>query len=160
MGATLETVAIMTRSENKKQSTKQIIKAYLSNNDFTAFCRAMKNVGVTKRSDIYNEICANYSDAYLRRRNLSAYRIAYDFLKSDLDKKAAGNSTCEPSNFLQEMKKNKAAGNYKKILIEGGSHIWWVSPVYLHEDYNKAIFGKNNAENRRRMGIINAFLMK
>lgn len=91
---------------------------------------------------------------------MSAYKIAYDFLKNDLDKKAAGNSTCEPSNFLQEMKKNKAAGNYKKILIEGGSHIWWASPVYLHEDYNKAIFGKNNAENRRRMGIINAFLMK
>lgn len=132
----------------------------MSNNDFTAFCRAMKNAGITRRSDIYNEICANYSDTYLRRRNLSAYKIAYDLLKSDLDKKAAGNSTCEPSNFFQEMKKNKAAGNYKKILVIGGNRIYWASPVYGLNDYNRAVFGVDNEENRRRMGIINAFLMK
>lgn len=120
----------------------------------------MKNVGVTKRSDIYNEICANYSDAYLRRRNLSAYKIAYDFLKNDLDAKTNRGNICEPSNFLQEMKKNKAAGNYKKILVIGGNRIYWASPVYGLNDYNRAVFGVDNEENRRRMGIINAFLMK
>lgn len=132
----------------------------MKDNDFTAFCRSMKGAGIVKRSDICAEIRRNYTDAYLRRRGLSAYKIAYELLQSDLDGKKSRGTVCEPSNFLQEMKANKAAGSYKKIIIEGGRHLWWASPVYMHGDYNKAVFGENNAENRRRMGIINAFLLK
>lgn len=149
----------MTRT-SKKQSTKEIIKAYIANNDLTAFCRSMKQAGITRRSAIYDEICANYTHEYLRRRNLSAYKIAYDFLKSDLDAKAADGTGDAPMNFLQEMQANKAAGAYKKVLATDGEKIYWVSPVYGLEDYNRTEFGADNEANRRRMEIINAYLMK
>lgn len=150
----------MTR-RSKKQSTTAIIKAYIASNDLTAFCRSMKQAGITRRSAIYDEICANYTHEYLRRRNLSAYKIAYDFLKSDLDAKRTKNGTeAEPSNFLQQMQRNKAAGAYKKILAIDGGKIYWVSPVYGLADYNRCEFGVNDEANRRRMEIINAFLNK
>ena len=144
------------------KSEKQAIQNYIATRNFTAFCRDMKSMGIVTRSEIYAIIEKYYTNKYLRRFGLSCYKIAYENLKGDLVPTGTNpeplNSVCY--NFCQEMKANKNAGSYKKILVEGGKHIWWASPVYLHSDYNKSIFGDNNEENRRRMEIINAYLMK
>lgn len=62
--------------------------------------------------------------------------------------------------MLQAAIKNKQSGNYKKILIEGNTHIYWAHPYYQHKDYNKSIWRKNTPENRVKMQIINNFLNK
>ena len=36
--------------------------------------------------------------------------------------------------------------NYHKIMIEGNTGIYYCSPIYLHQDYNKSrLFDKNKA---------------
>lgn len=56
--------------------------------------------------------------------------------------------------------KEKWAGNYMKLLIEGNKNIYWASPAYGHSDYNKSVWAKNSAENRRKMVLINSLITK
>ena len=48
--------------------------------------------------------------------------------------------------------------NYIKILWEGNQNIYWASPWYGHEDYNKSIALKNTAKNRKFAKLINSYL--
>lgn len=140
---------------------KTIVKNFVETKDLTTFCRELKKIGITKRSDICNLLNKFYTrSSLLRKTGMSAYDIAYDALKNDLDSKENSYRDLLPWNFLKEMERNRNAGNYKKILIEGNTHIWWASPVYGHSDYNKSIFAPNTPKNRRKMEIINAFLNK
>lgn len=50
--------------------------------------------------------------------------------------------------------------DYRKVLIEGYTRIYWAHPEYKHRDYNKSVFGFNTTTNRKRMQLINAILNK
>lgn len=65
---------------------------------------------------------------------------------------------------IMEIKRDIAfyrqAGRYAKRLIIGHTHIYWASPVYEHQDYNKSIFADNTPKNRRKAELINKLLDK
>lgn len=52
------------------------------------------------------------------------------------------------------------AGRHTKRLIVGNKHIYWASPVYGHQDYNKSIFADNTPRNRRKAELINRLIVK
>lgn len=139
----------------------KVLSDYLKTKDLTALCKGLKSYGIVKQIDICNLFEEHYTAAYLNRKKTSAYTIAYILLNTDLDVKIPYNpDKYIPMSFVEEMKREKNAGLYKKILFEGGSHIWWCSPIYGHKDYNKSIWRANTPENRAKMRIINNYLNK
>lgn len=67
----------------------------------------------------------------------------------------------EPIKELQrDITFYRKAGRYTKRLIIGNTHIYWASPVYGHQDYNKSIFADNTPQNRRKAELINNLLNK
>lgn len=54
----------------------------------------------------------------------------------------------------------RVGSSYEKVIIEGRKHLYIVSPVFLHADYNKSIFAENTPENRRKAELINKLLAK
>lgn len=152
----------MKKLERVNQVEKAAIRLYMANRDFTAFCKVLKMLGIVTRNEIYEVIKKHYSDKYFTKKTgHSAYYTAYVLLSGDLDDKQRHNKEGLTSlNFVQEMKANKEAGAYKKILIIGKTQIYWASPIYGHDDYNKAVWRENTPENRRKMEIINNFLNK
>lgn len=137
-----------------------LLKSYIKTKDFTTLCRELKSLGIVKRTDIYDVFKLHYTSRYLISKKISAYRLCFDVLKTDLDKKEHNSFNYIPMNFLECMKRNKNAGTYKKILILGNKHIYWASPIFGHADYNKSIWRENTPENREKMNIINRFLNK
>lgn len=53
----------------------------------------------------------------------------------------------------------RSSRNYQKVLIEGGSHIWWASPDYCHEDYNKSSWRKKTPRNMKEAVLINRLIL-
>lgn len=135
-----------------------VLSAYLKTKDLTALCKSLKAFGIVKQIDICNLFRKHYTVEYLSRKQTSAYEIAYMLLSHDLDVKKPYEGNYVPMNFVAQMKSEKNAGAYKKILFEGNNHIWWCSPIYGHKDYNKSIWRQNTPENRAKMQIINNYL--
>lgn len=50
--------------------------------------------------------------------------------------------------------------SYAKCLMPGGEYIWFTSPCFGIDDYNKAIFAPNTERNRRKAALINALAAK
>lgn len=65
---------------------------------------------------------------------------------------------------IREIKRDiafyRSVGRYAKRLIIGHTHIYWASPIYGHQDYNKSIFADNTPKNRRKADLINKLLDK
>lgn len=49
---------------------------------------------------------------------------------------------------------------YEKTLLPGGKYIWFASPLFGMNDYNKSVFAENTARNRRKAELINALASK
>lgn len=88
-----------------------------------------------------------YSTAYYHKRNISD-SIIFNDLKI--------------SKAIDYAKYQAIQGSisYSKVLIEGNSNIYWVSPVYGHRDFNKCIAFPKNETTLKAMNLINAFLAK
>lgn len=137
-----------------------ILKNFIANKNLTELCKELKKVGVVRRVDISKLFHEHYSNRFLKSKGINVTRIVWGELQYDLDKKEKEYSFEQPNNLLQELIINKNSGNYKKVLIEGNTHIYWAHPYYGHSDYNKSIWRKNTPENRVKMQIINNFLNK
>lgn len=144
----------------KQITKKQIIKNYIATRDLTALCRDMKKIGIVTRKSIFDSFYESYSYRYLHRCGIDVYKVAYVFLKSNLNEKEKKREEPDFKNLLSDMKANKASGRYSKILIdiEGTEYIYWASPVYRYSDYNKSRWRVKTPENLKKMDIINAYL--
>lgn len=142
-----------------KKNEKAAVKNFIETKNFTNFCKSMQAMGIVKRSEMHELFYAHYSKRYLTSKKVNVYNIIYNGLKCDLNTKKEHTAYVAPS-FVDDMKKEKEFGRYKKVLIEGNKHIYWASPVYGLSDYNKSIWRENTPENRRKMQIINAYLNK
>lgn len=150
----------MTTKKATYKNVHSVLQDYIKRQDLTKLCRELKKKGVVKRSEILSAFNEHYTRRYLTGKKISAYEVAFCLLKNDLDNKEQRPECYTPQNFVKRMKENKAAGNYKKVLIEGNKHIFWASPIYGHADYNKSIWRENTADNRAKMEIINNYLNK
>lgn len=147
----------MTRIQKEE---KEIVRNFLDNCNFTEFCKKCKSRGIITQRDLCDLLERYYEYSTIRRKTgQNPFGWAYRTLQCDLNRKNDYNDFV-PQNLLQEMQENKNYGNYMKVLIEGNKHIYWASPVFGHQDYNKSIWRDNTAENRRKMVIINNFLTK
>lgn len=143
-----------------KKNENAAVRAFVNSGNFTEFCKTCKAMGIVQRGEIYSIVRDYYTDrTVFRRTGKRAYEWCYCVLKTNLDTKQP---FCKksPVNFLEQMRKEREAGKYKKVLIVGHRHIYWASPVYGHADYNKSIWRDNTPANRRKMELINRFLNK
>lgn len=143
-----------------KKQLHVILQNYIANKNLTSLCRELKKFGIVKRVEISKLFHEYYTYRYLRSKGINVAQIIWNELSCDLDKKEKEYTYELPYNMLQAAIRNKQSENYKKILIEGDTHIYWAHPYYKHNDYNKSIWRKNTPENRVKMRIINNFLNK
>lgn len=143
-----------------KKQLHVVLQNYIANKNLTVLCRELKRFGIVKRVEISKLFHEHYSHRYLRSKGINVACLIWNDLSCDLDKKEKEYTYELPYNMLQAAIRNKQSGNYKKILIEGNTHIYWAHPYYQHQDYNKSIWRKNTPENRAKMQIINNFLNK
>jgi hypothetical protein len=61
---------------------------------------------------------------------------------------------------LLERSKQYKGTSYFKIMIEGNSGIYYASPVYLHNDYNKCRLFDKTPETLKLMRLFNSFVNK
>lgn len=54
--------------------------------------------------------------------------------------------------------KQRGRDNYSKKLFVGNRNIYWASPDYGHDDYNKGVAFENSPRNRRIAELINKYL--
>ena len=137
-----------------------ILKNFIAKKNLTELCKELKKAGVVRRVDISRLFHEHYSSKYLKSKGIDIVKTVWSDLQHDLDNKEKECIFENPNNLLQELTINKNSGNYKKVLIEGDTHIYWAHPYYRHDDYNKSIWRKNTPENRVKMQIINNFLNK
>lgn len=138
----------------------EILKNFIADKNLTELCKGLKKVGIVKRVDISRLFHEHYSSKYLKSKGINVVKTVWSDLQYDLDNKGKEYTFEQPNNLLQKLIINKSSGNYKKVLIEGNTHIYWAHPYYGHKDYNKSIWRKNTPENRVKMRIINNFLNK
>lgn len=133
------------------------IQAILRSRNTTEIFKMCAGLGidVSKRGNVCNFIKEHAPE-------LSAYSLSYgagDFknmrypYQSDLiDNRIL--------NAISHAKQEKADGqsNYSKIMVLGHRNIYWASPVFLHDDYNKSIAMPNTEKNRKLATLINKFL--
>ena len=48
--------------------------------------------------------------------------------------------------------------NYGKIMIEGNTNIYYASPIYLHNDYNKSIVFPKNEKTLKLMDLFKSYI--
>ena len=143
--------------------TKKTIATELKSLDITRTYRIAKICGVNLKNkmDIYNWIKSNAPTEKVKNK---AYEIAYE---SDR-KKMVKNGFFMPSPQNRVLKTISHAkfemavkrGRYSKILIFGNTNIYWASPIYQHDDYNKSIAMPRTQKNEKLAYLINRILIK
>lgn len=143
-----------------KKNIKAAVRAFLSDNNFTALCRTFRLMGITERNEIFSTTSVYADKTFERETGHDRYYWAYVKLSGDLD------DVFEPTDFtsmgdfdfIKEQRTHPI--NYLKVLIAGDSNIYWASPVYQHGDYNKSVWRPKTADNVKKAAIINAYLLK
>lgn len=138
--------------------TKKQIKKELRTLNTTNIFKVAKMAGinVNNRANLYKFILDNApSEKVLKKAYSLSYGANYTkkcfFTKSTVSKVSA--------TIRYAMQQKKVGKNpYSKILVVGNSNIYWASPIYLHQDYNKSIALENNEKNRKLAETINRFL--
>jgi hypothetical protein len=141
-----------------KTITKKQIKIELRTLNTTNIFKIAKLAGidVKNRASLYKFIIDN---APSNKVFNSAFNLSYgaNYPKQWVFTK---NTTSKISKAIRYAMQQKKAGKspYSKILVVGNSNIYWASPVYLHQDYNKSIALENNEKNRKLALTINKYL--
>lgn len=141
-----------------KTITKKEIRNELRTLNATKIFRIAKlsGVDVKNRANLYKFIIDN---APTNKVFNSAFALSYgaNYAKKCVFEK---NTTSKISKVIRWAMQQKKVGKnpYSKILVVGNSNIYWASPIYLHQDYNKSIALENNEKNIKLAEIINRFL--
>lgn len=142
--------------ENKitKKLQKSIKDYWRGNISKTEICKKLKSNSITNKDYIIS-IMYLYKPIYKNKNS-------YFSLDRNLDEAPTQQQQQEPQNLISLVKwlKQFVGTPYEKILIEGNLHIWFASPVYRHNDYNKSIWRKNTPFNRMLAKIINSLIHK
>ncbi len=144
--------------------TKKTIATELKSLDITRTYRIAKicGVNVKNKMDLYYWIKSNAPTEKVKNK---AYEIA---LESDR-KKMFKNALFMPSKpqnsvlktiYHAKIEMSEKRGRYSKILIFGNNNIYWASPIYQHDDYNKSIAMPRTQKNEKLAYLINRILIK
>jgi len=137
-----------------KTTKKEIRKALRTLNRTIIFKMAKKcGIDVSNKKNVFEFICENCTTQKVRKK---AFSIAYCPGKNIYYTTPFNNTLLAISHAKKERKNGKS--NYSKILIEGNKNIYWASPIYLHNDYNKSVAFPNNEKNKKIATIINNYL--
>lgn len=63
----------MKKLERVNQVEKAVIRFYMANRDFTAFCKVLKMLGIVTRNEIYKVIKKHYSDKYFTKNEFKIF---------------------------------------------------------------------------------------
>lgn len=144
-----------------KKNIKEAVRAFLHEKNLTTLCRNLRHMGVTKRKDVLVCLRMSYKDKTIQRMTgHGAFYWAYIKLSGDLDVvfEPTDYTSMGDFDFIKEQRTHPI--NYLKVLIAGDSNIYWASPVYQHDDYNKSVWRPKTADNVKKAAVINAYLLK
>ena len=144
--------------------TKKTIAIELKSLDITRTYRIAKicGVNVKNKMDLYNWIKSNAPTEKIK--NL-AYQMAFESDRKKMVKKGLFIPSKPQNRVLKTISHAKVEmtekrGRYSKILIFGNTNIYWASPIYQHDDYNKSIAMPKNPKNEKLAYLINRILIK
>jgi hypothetical protein len=146
-----------------KKVTKKHIQNELRTLDPTRTFKVAKMAGVDVKNkyDVHQFVLDNAPTKKVERL---AYTVSIAAGSQKLRRRSWLDNTPPATQAIRFAKWQKENGametNYGKILIVGNSRIYWASPVYKHQDYNKAIAMQNTEKNRALAQKINNFLLK
>lgn len=144
--------------------TKKTIATELKSLDITRTYRIAKicGVNVKNKMDIYNWIKSNAPTEKVKNK---AYEIAYEsdrkkMVKNGFFMPSKPNNRVLATISHAKFEMTEKRGRYSKILIFGNTNIYWASPIYQHDDYNKSISMPKNPKNEKLAYLINRILIK
>ena len=144
--------------------TKKTIATELKSLDITRTYRIAKICGVNLKNkmDIYNWIKSNAPTEKVKNK---AYEIAYEsdrkkMVKNGFFMPSKPNNRVLATISHAKFEMTEKRGRYSKILIFGNTNIYWASPIYQHDDYNKSIAMPKNPKNEKLAYLINRILIK
>ena len=144
--------------------TKKTIATELKSLDITRTYRIAKICGVNLKNkmDIYNWLKSNSPTKKVKNK---AYEIAYESDRKKMIKNGFFMPSKPQNRVLKTISHAKVEmtekrGRYSKILIFGNTNIYWASPIYQHDDYNKSIAMPKNPKNEKLAYLINRILIK
>ena len=144
--------------------TKKTIATELKSLDITRTYRIAKICGVNLKNkmDIYNWIKSNAPTEKVKNK---AYEIAYEsdrkkMVKNGFFMPSKPNNRVLATISHAKFEMTEKRGRYSKILIFGNTNIYWASPIYQHDDYNKSISMPKNPKNEKLAYLINRILIK
>ena len=89
-------------------------------------------------------------------KTISEKKYKRERIKVDCKQLSPVQKTKELIKFSKDFKDS----NYFKIMVEGNKNIYFASPIYLHNDYNKSIVFPKNEKTIRLMQIFNKVVNK
>ena len=144
--------------------TKKTIATELKSLDITRTYRIAKICGVNLKNkmDIYNWLKSNAPTEKVKNK---AYEIAYEsdrkkMVKNGFFMPSKPNNRVLATISHAKFEMTEKRGRYSKILIFGNTNIYWASPIYQHDDYNKSIAMPKNPKNEKLAYLINRILIK
>ena len=143
--------------------TKKTIATELKSLDITRTYRIAKICGVNlqNRNELYHWIISNAPTEKVKNK---AYEVAFESNRPKMVKN--GFFIPSPQNrvlktiYHAKIEMSEKRGRYSKILIFGNNNIYWASPIYQHDDYNKSIAMPRTQKNEKLAYLINRILIK
>lgn len=140
--------------------SKREIQSILKTGDRTSIFRLAKMCGVdvTSKSKVYHFMIDNAPSKSVSDR---AYQIALyppNYKEFQHGYVVADKMPIADAIAIARRQKKEGYSSYSKILIVGNTHIYWASPVYRLEDYNKFRAFENTEKFRKVAELINKFL--
>lgn len=145
----------MKTSNVTKKEIKKVLRTFNTTQIFRV--AAKSGIDTNRRKAV---MCFIEENAPNKKCFNQAYSLSYgagDF-KNEIRDWSLVNMPITDAIRLAKKQKLQGFSNYSKILIEGNKNIYWASPKYLHQDYNKNIAFKNTKRNREIAEKINNFL--
>jgi hypothetical protein len=140
--------------------TKKEINKVLKTKDRTLIFKLATQCGidVNLKSQVFRFIKDN---APTKSVDDAAYTIAYyapNYKEAQYGFVAPNRMPIADAINFARKQKEEGYSSYSKILICGNTNIYWASPIYGHEDYNKSRAFANTEKNRRAAELINNFM--
>ena len=137
------------KTYNGKNITKKYIQSVIRTEDSTEIFRLYHQLygGRVKKVDVYYFVCEYAptkslchkaaSLTWLIRRSKLSDAIERDQIRKEFAWRKDNARHIVLCRFREELK--RGFDNYSKCPTMGHAHLWWCSPVYGHDDYNKSI---------------------
>jgi len=135
--------------------TKKTIQEILRTSDLTKIYSVAKKSGV----DISNKMnLFRFIEKYAPTKKIydNAYQLVF-VNKKFFDRPSKESKILRAIKYAK-FQKSQGKTNYSKVLIIGNSNIYWASPAFEHQDYNKSVAFANCEKNREIAEKINKYL--